>query len=108
MITNLFESWMHEGPYIHGCHLPVIIPIITDHPGEHLTDHPRGDHLHPVRHLGHELQLVLGQTDKAPTHRVLVLAGGLPDHVLYPPLTLGQQGLDSVSWNIIIIYGKKI
>ena len=94
---------MHEGPDIHGCHLPVILPIVPDHSGEHLTDHIGRDHFHPLRHSPHQLELFLRQADQAPTYRVLVLTCRLPDQMLYPPLTLGQQRFNGFSWNTIFI-----
>ena len=94
---ELLEPGVHESPDIHGSHLSVIISIIPQHPGEHLTHHTSRDQLHPLPHLLHQLHLLLRQTDQAPTHRVLVMQCRLPYQTFNSSLTQALERLDSVS-----------
>ena len=74
---------MDEDPDVHRSHLPTILPVIVDQPGEYFADNTRGQQLHPAGHLLCCLLLLLRQTQQASADGILLLGGFLPDDVLH-------------------------
>ena len=80
----LFKAGMDKNPDVHRSHLPAILPVIVDQPGEYFTDNSRRQQLHPASNLLCCLLLLLRQTQQAPADRIFLLGGFLPDNPLQP------------------------